>query len=114
MLFRIIFMLVFTCVAVGSVHAAPADFDSAKRIAARIFADEHADFYCNCPIQWTSGKGRIDLKSCGYQVRKNGPRALRVEWEHVVPAQQFGAGRACWKQGGARALWRYGREIPPN
>lgn len=100
MLFRIIFMLVFTSVAVGSAHAAPVDFDSAKRIAARIFADEHADFYCNCPIQWSGGKGQIDLKSCGYQVRKNGPRALRVEWEHVVPAQQFGAGRACWKNGG--------------
>jgi deoxyribonuclease-1 len=99
-LFRIVLMLVVTFFAAGLVHAAPADFDSAKRMAARIYADENTDFYCDCPIQWNSGKGRIDLKSCGYQIRKNGPRAQRVEWEHVVPAQQFGASRACWKKGG--------------
>lgn len=81
-------------------QAAPADFDAAKRVAQKIYSDEPTDFYCNCPIRWVGGKGQLDLHSCGYKVRKNGPRAQRVEWEHVVPAQQFGAGRACWRQGG--------------
>ncbi len=85
---------------VFTVAAAPADFDAAKRLALRIYADEPTDFYCDCPIRWVGGKGQLDLKRCGYQVRKNGPRAQRVEWEHVVPAQQFGAARACWKAGG--------------
>lgn len=80
--------------------AAPADFDAAKRVAQKIYGDEPADFYCGCQIRWAGGKGQVDLSSCGYKVRKNGPRAQRVEWEHVVPAQQFGAGRACWQQGG--------------
>lgn len=82
------------------LQAAPADFDAAKRIAQKIYSDETTDFYCNCSIRWVSGKGQVDLRSCGYQVRKNGPRAQRVEWEHVVPAQQLGAGRACWQHGG--------------
>ncbi|ALZ76818.1 endonuclease [Rheinheimera sp. F8] len=93
-------MLVFITLSTDVLNAAPVDFDAAKRLAARIYADERTDFYCDCPIRWNSGKAQIDLKACGYQVRKNGPRAQRVEWEHVVPAQQFGASRACWKQGG--------------
>jgi len=97
---RVMLMLVFIIFSTGVLNAAPVDFDAAKRLATRIYADEQTDFYCDCPIRWNSGKGQIDLKACGYQVRKNGPRAQRVEWEHVVPAQQFGAGRACWKQGG--------------
>lgn len=96
---RIVLLISITLFAFG-LGAAPADFDAAKRLASRIYADEKTDFYCDCPIRWVGGKGVVDLKSCGYQVRKNGPRAQRVEWEHVVPAQQFGAHRACWKNGG--------------
>ena len=44
----------------------------------------------------------IDLESCGYKVRKNENRASRVEWEHVVPAWQFGHQRQCWQEGGRK------------
>ncbi len=47
-------------------------------------------------------KGVIDLESCGYKVRKNENRASRVEWEHVVPAWQFGHQRQCWQEGGRK------------
>lgn len=96
---RPLFMFLFVLFPFA-IQAAPADFDAAKRIAQKIYSDEVADFYCNCQIRWVGGKGQPDLRSCGYQVRKNGPRAQRIEWEHVVPAQQFGVGRACWRQGG--------------
>lgn len=80
--------------------SAPDDFNEAKRLASRIFAGQTTDFYCACPIRWQGGKGVPQLKECGYQVRKNGPRAQRIEWEHVMPAQQFGHARQCWQQGG--------------
>ncbi len=82
------------------VAAAPNDFNAAKKIAQRIYSDESTTFYCGCPLRWVAGKGQVDLQSCGYEVRKNGPRAQRIEWEHVMPAQQFGAHLACWQQGG--------------
>lgn len=85
---------------VFAVAAAPANFDSAKTIASRIYAPEKQEFYCGCAIRWQAGKGIPDLKGCGYQIRKNGPRANRIEWEHVMPAQQFGSPLACWKKGG--------------
>ena len=80
--------------------AAPDDFSEAKRVAQRIYSDEAQTFYCGCPMRWQGGKGIPDLKACGYQVRKNGPRAQRIEWEHVVPAHQFGRELICWQQGG--------------
>ena len=44
----------------------------------------------------------MDLGSCGYKVRKNENRASRIEWEHVVPAWQFGHQRQCWQDGGRK------------
>ncbi len=85
---------------VGPLQAAPDDFAAAKKIAQRIYSDESETFYCGCPLRWQGGKGIADLKGCGYQVRKNGPRANRIEWEHVVPAHQFGKALSCWQQGG--------------
>jgi endonuclease I len=35
-------------------------------------------------------------------VRKNENRASRIEWEHVVPAWQFGHQRQCWQDGGRK------------
>lgn len=35
-------------------------------------------------------------------MRKNENRASRVEWEHVVPAWQFGHQRQCWQDGGRK------------
>jgi deoxyribonuclease-1 len=98
-LFKFIFsFFLFTFCAAAT--AAPANFDSAKTVASRIYAPEKQEFYCGCAIRWQAGKGIPDLKGCGYQIRKNGPRANRIEWEHVMPAQQFGSPLACWKKGG--------------
>ena len=82
--------------------AAPTNFDQAKKLAQRIHAPEAKSFYCGCDIRWQGKKGIPDLSGCGYQVRKNGPRANRIEWEHVMPAHHFGHQRQCWQQGGRK------------
>ena len=83
-------------------HAAPDNFDQAKKLAQRIHAPEATSFYCGCAIRWQGKKGIPDLNSCNYQVRKNGPRANRIEWEHVMPAHHFGHQRQCWQDGGRK------------
>ena len=83
-------------------QAAPANFDQAKKLAQRIHAPESTSFYCDCTIRWQGNKGIPDLNSCGYQIRKNGPRASRIEWEHVMPAHHFGHQRQCWQNGGRK------------
>lgn len=83
-------------------QAAPTNFDQAKKLAQRIHAPEAKSFYCDCDIRWQGSKGIPDLAGCGYQVRKNGPRASRIEWEHVMPAHHFGHQRQCWQNGGRK------------
>ncbi|EIX4508337.1 deoxyribonuclease I [Escherichia coli] len=77
-------------------------FSQAKAAAVKVHADAPGTFYCGCKINWQGKKGVVDLQSCGYQVRKNENRASRVEWEHVVPAWQFGHQRQCWQDGGRK------------
>ncbi len=77
------------------------NFAQAKVVASQINADA-PDFYCGCKINWQGKKGVPDLESCGYQIRKNANRARRVEWEHVVPAWEFGHQRQCWQNGGRK------------
>lgn len=78
------------------------NFSQAKAAAAKINQDAPGDFYCGCKIDWQGKKGIPDLNSCGYQVRKSALRAERIEWEHVVPAWQFGHQRQCWQNGGRK------------
>jgi deoxyribonuclease-1 len=78
------------------------NFSQAKAEAAKIHQDAPGDFYCGCKITWQGKKGIPDLTSCGYQVRKSALRANRIEWEHVVPAWQFGHQRQCWQAGGRK------------
>lgn len=77
-------------------------FQQAKTYAAAINADAPGSFYCGCKITWQGKKGVPDLNSCGYQVRKNANRAARIEWEHVMPAWEFGHQRQCWQAGGRK------------
>lgn len=98
------FAAAFLSVAVCAPLAAEGinSFSQAKTAGVKVNADAPGDFYCGCKINWQGKKGVIDLESCGYKVRKNENRASRVEWEHVVPAWQFGHQRQCWQDGGRK------------
>src|SRR3546814_2090503 len=69
------------------------DFPRAKRAMARIYGSSGTTFYCGCPY---TGKV-IDLRTCGYRIRKDAGRAKRIEWEHIVPAWAIGHQRQCWQ-----------------
>ena len=77
------------------------NFQQAKVVAAKINADAPADFTAAAKSAGTV-KGVPDLSSCGYSVRKNANRAERIEWEHVMPAWEFGHQRQCWQNGGRK------------
>lgn len=100
MLRKILFATLLT---IGTVQAHGINnFSQAKAAAAAINRDAPGSFYCGCQIHWQGKKGVPDLASCGYQVRKNAQRANRIEWEHVVPAWQFGHQLQCWQNGGRK------------
>lgn len=94
------YFVVLLFIALSTHAAAPKDFSSAKTMLRSLFPSQSTTWYCGCTFRWQGDKAKLDLASCGYQVRKNVQRAQRLEWEHVVPAQQFGHQMACWQQGG--------------
>lgn len=84
-----------------NAQSGPQSFREAKQMAARLYASLPGGprtFYCNCAF---SGK-QIDASACGYKARKNPRRGARLEWEHVVPAWEFGHQLQCWQNGGRK------------
>lgn len=77
-------------------------FVQAKKMAAELYKQHPVTFYCECPIIYRGKKLTPDLEACGYQVRKQESRANRIEWEHIVPAWEFGHQRQCWQKGGRK------------
>ncbi|MCJ8168286.1 endonuclease [Atopomonas sediminilitoris] len=87
-----------------TTHAEPRTFSEAKRLLPAISAGlGQRSFYCDCAITRQGKKLIPDWHSCGYEPRKNANRAARIEWEHVVPAWEFGHQLQCWQQGGRQA-----------
>jgi deoxyribonuclease-1 len=82
----------------------PSSFSAAKKIAQKIYQQYLPlnTFYCGCDIAIIGKVWQIDHASCGYKVRKQMIRANRIEWEHVVPAWEFGHQRQCWQNGGRK------------
>lgn len=101
---RQIIAVMFLVVFVGHAFAAPDHFRQAKiELRQNVFFDQTlaGEMYCGCQWQWAGESGGIvDHKSCGYQPRAQANRAARIEWEHIMPASNFGRARQCWQNGG--------------
>jgi deoxyribonuclease-1 len=100
-------MKYFTCfilllVSFNSLSSQPS-FSKSKRILAELYqASPQTTFYCGCEFIYAGKKLIPNLESCDYSVRKQLKRASRIEWEHVVPAWNFGHQLQCWKDGGRK------------
>ena len=80
----------------NSAISASTTFYKAKKILPKIYNGMETTIYCGCDYGYKGKKLIPDLNSCGYAVRKEDKRANRIEWEHIVPAENFGRSRSCW------------------
>ena len=95
----------YLCLLFALAHPTQAlTFVEAKKALRQLYAQhpEQTSFYCGCDIRYQGKKMVPDLASCGYEVRKQPNRANRIEWEHIVPAADFGRQRQCWQEGGRK------------
>jgi len=87
---------------------------SKKILLKKIYLDNQITFYCSNPYKIVTVKGKqkaLVVNDRNYytprrQFYKSGKvniRAKRVEWEHVMPAHNFGKQLSCWKVGGRKA-----------
>ncbi len=85
-----------------SFSALAQDFNQAKRQGVSLYRDHPVTFYCGCTIRYEGKRMLPEWDSCGYAPRKQPKRAARIEWEHIMPAWEFGHQRQCWQQGGRK------------
>lgn len=81
------------------------DFSQAKRLLTAMYKkspDLSYTLYCGARVDWDGNRGIPDLKSIGYEIRKQPHRAQRNEYEHIMPASQIAnwGQRPCWQKGG--------------
>lgn len=90
---KVLVNLFFICLIITKVHASPDSYIDAKRIARKIFNENPKTLYCGCKYD---NFRNIDLKSCNLESIKQYRRARKIEWEHMMPAENFGRHFKCW------------------
>lgn len=88
------------------LFSANESFSKSKQELRKIHRDHQITFYCGCKYNYQDKNNMIDRGSCGYMPRneytkkgKKNERARRIEWEHVIPAENFGRQFSCWRDG---------------
>jgi hypothetical protein len=86
----------FCCLVAGKTEETQPmiPFSKAKKVFLRqVYRDHRVAFYCGCPF---NVKKQI-LPCDNYRSKKEGKRAHRLEWEHIVPAHAFGQSFPEWE-----------------
>lgn len=83
------------------------NFRQAKKILETLYEEDPYTFYCGC---YFFGK-KVDFASCGYRPRNDTARAYRIEWEHIVPASDFGRSFSSWRKGDPRCVDKNGSKF---
>lgn len=83
------------------------NFSKAKTILmTKVYFDHFVTFYCRA--RFNSERKVIDLNNY-LQVNRKNPRAQRIEWDHVVPVENFGRSFDQWRVGDKTCQSRKGR-----
>ncbi|HEA17537.1 MAG TPA: endonuclease I [Pseudoalteromonas prydzensis] len=104
-----ILALVFVCLSFNLYAEQFTSFSSAKKHLIKTLPNDAKSIYCGCDIKRQGKKLVPDPNACGYVPRnaitrsgKPNARAVRIEWEHIVPAWEFGHQLQCWQNGGRK------------
>jgi deoxyribonuclease-1 len=105
-MYKMIKLTIFSLLLI-SLSSEALTFSQAKTKLKSIYKNQPESFYCGCDIKWESKKKLVPVtEGCGYKPRneftkkgKINKRAQRIEWEHVVPAWEFGHQLQCWQKG---------------
>ncbi|PAF46247.1 hypothetical protein BKH46_08380 [Helicobacter sp. 12S02634-8] len=92
-------------------------FEKAKKVLPTIFANHQTTFYCGCPYYKEGGKLLVGdcpdytPRNAFTKTGKVNERAKRIEWEHIMPAENFGRGLTCWRDGDAQCVDSKGKSF---
>ncbi len=92
------FSLIFfnACLVAAAGNSSNESFAAAKKMLARqVYHDRPVTLYCGATFDL---HGRV-VQPEGFSVAAHAARAEKMEWEHVLPAENMGRFFAEWKQG---------------
>ena len=108
-------ILLLLTLLISSLLSDPKSFSQAKKLLKKQFPSGKT-FYCGCDYKFKGKKSYIDFNTCGYTPRnlvtkkgKKNKRAYRIEWEHIVPAHNFGRQFKCWREGHQKCVKKNGK-----
>jgi len=101
----ILLLLSFGALATSGNETIESFSKAKKELLKKVYADHRETIYCAATFDM---KKKILLPS-GYVSNKHKKRAKRVEWEHVVPAQNFGQTFKEWRKGDKQCINRKGK-----
>ena len=82
-------------------------FSHAKKMLGQVYADHRVTFYCGATYD---AQGNVMLPD-GFTTPKHEARAGRIEWEHALPAENFGQTFAEWRDGSPECVDNRGKEF---
>lgn len=81
-------------------------FNKAKKTLERdVYFDHRVTLYCGAAFD---AQNNVTLPP-GFLVEKHAKRAEKIEWEHVVPAENFGRAFAEWREGDPQCVDNRGK-----
>ena len=99
--------LLLPALALAAGNATNDSFAHAKKMLGQVYADHRITFYCGAEYD---AQGNITLPD-GFETPKHEKRADRIEWEHALPAENFGQTFAEWRDGAPECVDNRGKEF---
>lgn len=114
---RIIFIIIASNLLYGNSFSG-----AKKKLLKKVYYDHQITFYCHNPYSIQNIKGKekaLIIKDItkysprNEKTKKNkiNIRAKRVEWEHIIPAENFGRQFPCWREGNNKCIKRNGKRF---
>lgn len=115
MIKNILIILLFSIFA--NANSTIDSFSKSKKLLKEVYKGHQITFYSDCKYNYKDRNNMIDRNLCGYIPRneytksgKKNERANRIEWEHVIPAENFGRQFSCWRDGNTECVDSKGKK----
>lgn len=99
--------LLLPALALAAGNTTNDSFSRAKKMLGQVYADHRVTFYCGATYD---AQGNITLPD-GFETPKHEKRADKIEWEHALPAENFGQAFPEWREGSPECVDNKGKEF---
>jgi deoxyribonuclease-1 len=108
---KFIYLVLIACISLGTNaggNESIESFSKAKKNLERyVYMDHRETIYCSAEFD---AKKNV-IPPAGFTTAKHKKRAKRIEWEHVVPAENFGRTFSEWREGHPSCVSKKGKSF---